>query len=252
MSDFPLIIQKDNFVLRIVFNRATKGNIINSAMAQELIGACRDINGDENVRVVLITAKGKDFCLGRTFEQSSIDKDIIHYKVAGAIGSIEKPVITAIQGKCLGQGLEIALASDIRFATSSAQFGFPWVAQGRIPSDGGSQRLPRIIGRGKALELLLNAAVIDAKEAELIGLVSKVYGNEVLIKETEQFATELAQKAPVALRYIKEAVNKGLDLTEEQGLRLEADLYFLLHTTADRTEGITSFLKKRVPDFKGK
>ena len=117
--------------------------------------------------------------------------------------------------------------------------------------DGGTQRLPRLIGKGKALELVLTAETISAEEALEIGLVSGVVPQENLASEVEALAQAIAGKAPVALRYIKEAVNKGMDLTLEQGLRLEADLYFLLHTTADRTEGIKAFLEKRPPRFKG-
>ncbi|MBA7483351.1 Crotonyl-CoA hydratase [subsurface metagenome] len=127
----------------------------------------------------------------------------------------------------------------------------PQVAQGLIPVDGGTQRLPRIVGKGKALELILTAETINAKEAFEIGLVHKVVAKESLAAEVEAMAKTITAKAPIALRYAKEAINKGLDLTLEQGLRLEADLYFILHTTADRTEGIKAFLQKRPPQFKG-
>jgi enoyl-CoA hydratase/carnithine racemase len=118
--------------------------------------------------------------------------------------------------------------------------------------DGGTQRLSRIVGRGKALEMLFTGETITSEEAHSIGLVSKVVERETLTSEAEKLATNLAGKAPIALRYAKEAINKGLDLTMEQGLRLEADLYFLLHTTDDRTEGIRAFQEKRSPEFKGR
>jgi enoyl-CoA hydratase/carnithine racemase len=120
-----------------------------------------------------------------------------------------------------------------------------------IPSDGGTQRLPRIIGRGKALEFILTAEIFGAAEALETGLVTKVVPAESLSAEVDTLAKAVAGKAPISLRYIKEAINKGLDLTMEQGLRLEADLYFLLHTTTDRTEGIKAFQQKRPPEFKG-
>ncbi len=143
------------------------------------------------------------------------------------------------------------MSCDIRFASDKAQFGLPQVAQGQIPMDGGTQLLPHIVGKGKALELILTAKTIDAGEAFEIGLVHKVVAGENLASEAEAMAETIATKAPLALRYAKEAINKGLDLTMEQGLRLEADLYFILHTTADRTEGIKAFLEKRPPQFKG-
>ena len=172
--------------------------------------------------------------------------------VATAIASIDRPVIAAINGDALGEGLELALSCDIRLASDKARFGFPQVASGLIPMNGGTQRLPRLIGKGKALELILTAETIDAEEAFEIGLVSKVIPQEKLASEAETLAQNIASKAPISLRYVKEAVNKGMDLTLEQGLRLEADLYFLLHTTADRMEGIRAFLEKRPPKFKGK
>jgi enoyl-CoA hydratase/carnithine racemase len=173
------------------------------------------------------------------------------YNAAACIAGIEKPVIAAINGDALGEGLELALACDIRIAAQKARFGFPEVASGLIPSDGGTQRLPRIIGKGKALEFILTAETFDAADALETGLVTKVVPGESLAAEVETLAKAIAGKAPVSLRYIKEAINKGLDLTMEQGLRLEADLYFLLHTTGDRTEGIKAFQQKRPPEFKG-
>jgi len=139
------------------------------------------------------------------------------YNVAASIAGIEKPVIAAVNGDALGQGLELALACDIRIAVQQAHFGFPEVAQGLIPSDGGTQRLPRIIGRGKALEFILTAEIIGAAEALETGLVTKVVPAESLAAEVETLVKAVAGKAPISLRYIKEAINKGLDLTMEQG-----------------------------------
>lgn len=239
--------RKDH-VAYITLNRPKAGNSINLKLAQELEDVCRGINQDEDIYVVILTGAGdKAFCGG-----SEVEKSGMVYSAATAIAGIDRPVIAAINGDALGQGLELALSCDIRLASDKAKFGFPQVAQGLIPSDGGTQRLPRIVGRGKALELILTAETITAEEAFEIGLVSKVVGGADLAAEAETLARTIAAKGPIALRFIKEAVNKGLDLTLEQGLRLEADLYFLLHTTADRTEGITAFLEKRPPKFKGK
>jgi enoyl-CoA hydratase/carnithine racemase len=152
----------------------------------------------------------------------------------------------------VGQGLELALSCDIRLASDKAKFGFPQVANGLIPMGGGTQRLPRIVGKGKALELILTAETISAQEALEIGLVNKVVAKEELTVEAAAMARTMTTKGTLALRYAKEAVNKGLDLTLEQGLHLEADLYFLLHTTEDRTDGIRAFLEKKSPHFRGR
>ena len=233
-------------VAAITLNRPEAGNRLNLELAQELAEVCRRVNQDEAIYVVVLSGAGdKAFCEGGEVEKS------VKFYSAADIAGIEKPVIAAINGDALGPGLELALSCDIRLASDRAKFGLPEVAKGFIPAGGGTQRLPRIVGRGKALEMILTAETITAKEALEIGLVSKVVPQEELIAEAEALARDIAAKGPVALRFIKEAVNKGLDLTLEQGLRLEADLYFLLHTTKDRTEGITAFLEKRKPKFKG-
>jgi enoyl-CoA hydratase/carnithine racemase len=260
MPESLAILQKSNHIARITLNRPDKSNLVNLQMGQEMVDICLQINEDNDIYVVLITGAGDVFCGGNelqiTFQprekQSRNDVEINRkYNVAASVAGIEKPVIAAINGDALGEGLELALACDIRIAAQNAHFGFPEVASGLIPSDGGTQRLPRIIGRGKALELILTAEIINAAEALAMGLVIKVVPAESLISEVDMLAKAIASKSPISLRYIKEAILKGLDLTIEQGLRLEADLYFLLHTTGDRTEGIRAFQQKRPPEFKG-
>ncbi|MBI2329508.1 MAG: enoyl-CoA hydratase/isomerase family protein [Chloroflexi bacterium] len=265
MAAATVIYTKKNHVARITLNRPETGNIINQQLAQELVDICRGINQDDDIYVVVITGAGdRVFCGGselerliqgaNTVEVSSAKlKDAgTKYNVATSVASIDRPVIAAINGDALGWGLELALSCDIRLAVDKARFGLPQLASGLIPMDGGTQRLPRIVGRGKALELILTARTISAEEACEIGLVTKVVAQEKLAAEVETLARAIAGKAPIALRYAKEAINKGLDLTLEQGLRLEADLYFLLHTTSDRTEGIKAFLEKRAAQFRGR
>jgi len=242
-----IIYTKKDHIAQITLNRPEVNNVINQQLAQELGDVCRTINQDDDVYVVMITGAGRAFCGGSELEPVSPE-----YNIATAIASVDRPVIAAINGDALGQGLELALSCDIRLASRRARFGFPQVAQGLIPMDGGTQRLPRIVGKGKALELILTAETIDAEEAFQIGLVNKVVAGKNLLSEVEALAKIIAGKAPIALRYAKEAINKGLDLTLEQGICLESDLYFILHTTADRTEGITAFLQKRPPQFKGR
>lgn len=230
----------------ITLDRPEAGNMIDQQMAQELADVCCQINQDGDIYVLVITgAGGRAFCCGGEMGGPE------GYGAAGAVASLTQPVIAAVNGEALGQGLELALSCDIRLASDKARFGFPQIAMGLMPMDGGTQRLPRIVGRGKALELVLSGEVIDAETALEIGLVSKVVGGKELASEAEAVAQAIAAKAPLALRYAKEAVNKGLDLTLEQGLRLESDLYLLLQTTADRTEGIEAFRQKRPPRFKG-
>jgi len=243
-----LTYTKKEHIAYLTLNRPKANNIINQQLAQELVDACSEINQDNEIYVVVITGAGGAFCCGSKLEPHQLSSQ---YRVAAAMASIDCPVIAVINGEALGEGLELALSCDIRLASPKAQFGFPQIAMGHIPSDGGTQRLPRIVGKGKAIELILTTETINADEALAIGLVNKVVSNNNLASEAEALAKTIANKGPIALKFIKEAVNKGLDLTLNQGLRLEADLYFLLHTTADRTEGITAFLQKKSPQFKG-
>jgi enoyl-CoA hydratase/carnithine racemase len=236
-----VLLDKQDHIARVILNHPEADNRITLQLAQELEEVCTAVNQDDEVYVVLLTGAGKTFCTGSEIKSTA----------AATIASIEKPVIAAINGDALGYGLEIALSCDMRITADTAKFGFPQLTLGEIPSDGGTQRLPRLIGKGKAMELILTAETIDAAEALDIGLVSEVVPAADLATEAEKLVQGIATKAPISLRYVKEAVNKGLDMTMEQGLRLEADLYLLLHTTHDRTEGITAFLDKRTPEFKG-
>jgi enoyl-CoA hydratase/carnithine racemase len=226
----------------LTLNRPDTGNAIDAAMAAEIAEAGALVNQDKDVYVVTMTGAGDVFCRGG-------EEGPGH--PAGAIASIDRPVIAIINGDAIGPGLELALAADIRIAAAGVNLGLPQVTAGRIPVDGGTQRLPRIVGRGKALELLMTGDVITASEALEIGLVSRVVPANELAAEARKLAEVIAGKGPIALRYLKEAILKGMDMTLEQGLRLEADLYFLLHTTADRTEGINAFREKRKPEFRG-
>ena len=257
MPESTVLLHISNHIAVITLNSPDHKNQINLRMSQEIDEICRRINQDNDIYVVIVTGSGSVFCNGNELqtpgkipprgEAETVQK----YNSAAAVAAIEKPVIAAVNGDALGDGLELALACDVRIAAQNARFGLPEIEAGLIPSGGGTQRLPRIVGRGKALEMILTGETIDAPAALEYGLATKIVSADSLMTEVEALAKAMAAKAPVSLRYIKEAINKGLDLTMEQGLRLEADLYFLLHTTGDRTEGIKAFQQKRPPEFKG-
>ena len=219
-----------------------------AGLAAELAGVCEEINFDTAIRAAVITGSGSAFCR----DVASSRKTPATFSLAGPVASLNCPVIAAINGNAIGLGLELALACDIRIASNSALFSFPGIWHALIPSDGASQRLPRLVGRAKALELMLTGEEIKAAEGLRIGLVSRVVPAKEVMEAALHMGREMSGKATLALKYCKEAVYKGLDMTLDQGLQLEGDLYFLLHTTEDRTEGITAFKEKRKPKFKGK
>ena len=245
-----IIYRKEGDIGCITLNRPGADNAINHQLRKELGDVCQRITDDDEVSVVIITGAGE-----RAFS-SGVDPNEMGDPRTGesaikAIAGLDRPVIAAINGDAFGRGLELALSADIRLASENASFGFPESSLGLIPMGGGTQRLPRIVGRGKALEMILTAEPIDAQEAYRVGLVSRVLPGGDLLPQAEELAKKIASGGPIALRYAKEAVIKGLDLTLEQGLRLEADLYFLLQTTDDLAEGIRAFLERRPPEFKG-
>lgn len=227
--------------------RPGQGNRITQALAQELCAAAAEIELDDRVTVVVVAAAGPSFCLGvEGGGEWERGMDWVE-----AIGQLTRPVVAAVQGDAVAEGLELALACDLRVASAQAHFALPQLSDGRLPAHGGTQRLPRIVGRMRALDLLLTGRTIDAAEAEQIGLVSRLARRSGLARAVGTLIDGLKSKGPVALRYGKEAVLKGPDMTLAQGIRLEEDLYVLLQTTRDRQEGINAFLHKRKPVFRG-
>jgi len=216
-------------------------------LADELTDLCTEIGSNGETRVIILGGIEES-----PFSMESAVPGTVLRSPSEPIARLDLPVIASINGDALGQGLELALACDIRISTEASHFGFPHIRKGFIPWDGGTQRLSRLVGRGKALEMILTGEKIDAQEAYRIGLVNRIVSPGDLTAVVMKMAREMASKAPFALKYAKETICKGMDLTLEQGLRLESDLYLLLHTTKDRTEGIEAFREKRTPTFEGK
>jgi len=215
------------------------------------------IRSDNEVRVAVVTSSLENaFSLGEDMiskvSVTEEDAGIQSFALAEPISGINKPVIAGINGNAVGLGMELVLACDIRIGTETSCFGLPHIKAGCIPGDGGIQRLSRLVGKGKAMEMILTGDMIEAHEAERIDLVNRIVSPSELNDAVSDMAHKMAAKSPIALKYAKEAVHDGMELSLEQGLRLEADLYFLLHTTEDRSEGIKAFQEKRAPKFKGK
>ena len=226
-------------------------------LSYELSDVCDSIKSDDSVWAVsLIGLVEKAFLPGIDKNESdmkiSAGADGKLWSIVEPISRLYQPVIVGINGDAIGQGLEMALACDIRIASDISHFGLPYIYAGMIPWDRGTQQLSRLVGKSKAMEMILLGETIDAKEAYRIGLVNRIVSPPEVRVVVSDMARGIASKGPIALMYAKEAIYKGMDLTLEQGLLLEADLYFLLHTAHDRTEGIKSFQEKRRPQFKGR
>lgn len=221
---------------------------IDLPLAQALCAAVDDLESDESIRVVVLGAAGARFCGG--VEDGGVWQR--RFDFVEAVGGLTAPVVAVIQGDAVAEGCELALACDLRVAATKARFALPQLQHGDLPSHGATQRLPRMVGRTRALDLLLTGRRLTAREACDWGLVSQVVPGPQLGRTVRRLATDLSRKGPLALRYAKEAVVKGSEMTMEQGIRLEEDLYVLLQTTADRHEGVAAFLDKRQPSFTGK
>jgi len=261
MSDYQAITYAvSEHVATVTLNRPDVHNAMNEAMRRDLTRCFDAIAVDEEVKVVVVTGAGeRAFSAGADIREFVAPLVPVQFReqrrrldFRQAMDRCWQPIIAAINGFALGGGLELALACDIRIAAAGATLGLTEVNLAIIPGGGGTQRLPRLVGRGKALEMILTGARIPADEALRIGLIERMVPTGETLKAAIELARTMAAKAPVALRYAKEAVVKGLELPLADGLRLEGDLSTLLRTTEDRVEGAKAFLEKRAPRWTGR
>lgn len=233
------------------------GGPIDGVTLSALARACDVISDDESVRCVVVSIErpipGWDWDALTTGEGGLLENAAawgLPGDVFGCLTDLSRPVVCAINGDAHGAGFELALACDIRIAAENATFALPEITTGMLPLAGGTQRLPRLVGRGRALEMILSGDSIDAEEALRIGLVSAVVQDVRF--EAERIASRIVEQGPIATGYAKEAVSRGIDMPLQQALRFETDLTVILQTTEDREEGVRAFLDKRKPKFKGK
>ena len=261
MSAFDTIIfEKKDKIAYVTLNRPQALNAYNTRMRDELYQVLDAIKDDDEVQVAILKGAGdKAFCAGADLTEflsapsATIARQVrFERDVWGLFLSVPQPLIAAIHGFCLGSGIEIALCCDIRICSEDARFGLPEVGLGIIPAAGGTQTLPRTIGRGKALEMLLSGSLMDAQEAHRIGLVNRVVPRGEVIPAAEQLARKIMEQAPLAVMAAKQAVNRGMDMTLEQGLALERELAMPLMFQGDTREGLKAFKEGRKPKFEGK
>jgi enoyl-CoA hydratase len=255
-----ILFETGDGVATLTINRPKVLNALNGQTLDELRRAILAVRADESIRCVIITGAGeKSFIAGADINELAVQTPVSGREHARSgqhildlIENLGKPVIAAINGFALGGGCELAMACTIRLAAESARLGQPEINLGIIPGYAGTQRLARLIGRGRALELLLTGDHMTAAEAHRLGLVNRVVPAAELMTEARKLAASLAAKAPVAVRYILDAVNKGLDMGFAEAQVFEATLFGLVSSTEDMREGTRAFLEKRKAEFKGK
>jgi len=254
-----LLLKKEGKVCVLSINRPKALNALNTEVLNELNAAIDLIDRDEEVYVLVLTGEGKAFVAGADIVEMK-DKNAEEARRFAKLGIetfrkielMEKPVIAAVNGFALGGGCELAMSCDIRIAGEKAKFGQPEVGLGITPGFAGTQRLPRLVGSAKAKELILTADMINAAEAEKIGLVNKVVPQEELMNEAMNMANKIASKGQIAVRYAKTAINRGIETDIETGMAIEKDLFGLCFATEDQKEGMTAFIEKRAAEFKNK
>jgi enoyl-CoA hydratase len=260
MAFDTLLLERDGAAAIVTINRPQVLNALNSQTLDDLRHAILDLKRDESVRAVVLTGAGeKAFVAGADINElaqltptGGREHVLAGQHVFDLVENIGKPVIAAINGYALGGGCELAMACTLRLAADTAKIGQPEIALGLIPGYAGTQRLPRLVGKGRAMEIILTGTPITADEALRIGLVNRVYPAAELMTEAKKLALQLAQASPIAVRYIINAVNKGTEMPFAEACQYEATLFGLVASTDDMREGTAAFLQKRKPEFKGK
>jgi enoyl-CoA hydratase len=255
-----IIYEKSEGIATITLNRPEALNAFSKEVVGEVLQAIEDARADENVRVLVLTGAGeKAFSAGADIKAMkgmnalrARELSLMGEKLCLALENLKKPVIAALNGYALGGGLEVAMSCDIRIASENARMGQTEINIGLIPGWGGTQRLTRLIGRTKAKELVFTGKMIDAKTAEQLGIVNIVAPADKFRETVRQFASELAQKAPVALKVAKTLIDKGAEIGLESALALEREGFGVVASTEDLQEGVSAFAEKRKPAFKGR
>jgi len=250
-----IVLEQEENTAIITFNRPDAMNALNNQTRAEFAAAIAEVAADDNVKVLILTGNGKAFVAGsdiKEFSQTTPYTAHNIHRLGEMVEKLEKPVIAAVNGFCLGGGCEIAMACDIIIASEKAKFGQPEINIGIIPGGGATQRLPRLVGVCKAKELIYTGDIINAEQADHLGLINRVVPVDELMPAARELAKKIATKSAAALKLAKMAINRGLQTNLESGLKYEYELYSLALSLEDRVEGVNAFLEKRAPKFVGR
>jgi len=254
-----VLVEKKDGIATITVNRPDKLNALNAEVIVSLAMALEQLRKDDDVRVAVLTGAGeKAFIAGADIAEFKGARAVDQYRVMQtadiytAMERFPKPTIAMINGFCLGGGCELAMACDIRIAGDKAKLGQPETNLGIIPGGGGTQRLPRLVGQGRAMRLIYTGEIVDAATAEKIGLVDEVVPQAELTERTMELAAKIAEKSPASLQAAKECIRAAWQMPLDAGLRYEKSWFGMLFSTEDQEEGVTAFLEKRKPEFKGR
>jgi enoyl-CoA hydratase len=250
-----IIFEKEENIAIITFNRPEAMNALNNKTRAEFAQAIAEVEGDDEIKVLILTGSGKAFVAGSDIKEFNKTTPYMAHNIrrlGEMVEKLEKPVIAAVNGFCLGGGCEIAMGCDIIIASDKAKFGQTEINIGIIPGGGGTQRLQRLIGVCRAKELIYTGDIISAAEADRIGLVNRVVPVEELMPKAKELAKKIAAKSAAALKLAKTAINRGMQTHLESGLKYEYELYSLSLSLEDKAEGVNAFLEKRTPKFVGR
>lgn len=254
-----LTLATENGIGIITINRPKVLNALNTATLRELKCAALEMEADASVKVIIITGAERSFAAGADISEmmpmtaiQGAEHGRMGQDAFSTVENLNKPVIAAVNGFALGGGCELAMACDIRIASEKAKFGQPEVKLGVTPGFGGTQRLPRLVGRAKAKELIFTGDTIDAKEAHRIGLVNSVFPPEEMMNAAKKLAAQIAANGAIAVSLCKRAINGGMEVDLKSGCALEAEIFGLCFSTEDQKEGMKAFIEKRPADFKGR
>jgi enoyl-CoA hydratase len=253
-----IVVEVEDHVAQVRLNRPDALNALNTQLLGELAAALGEFDANRRVRAVVLTGSEKAFAAGADVremaEKSFVDMYLedMFTPQTEAIGRFRKPIIAAVAGYCLGGGCELAMMCDFIIAADTAKFGQPEINLGVIPGMGGTQRLTRLVGKSKAMEMCLTGRFMDAAEAERAGLVSRVVPARDLMRDALETAQKIAEKAPISVRAVKESVNRAYETTLREGVLFERRLFYGLFSSDDQAEGMAAFGEKREPQFRGK